>query len=148
MSRSYRKSALSNANSLIDWLKKQNVNTHHIKAGSPWQNAYAESFNATLRRECLNQELFHAPITAQIKRLRCGKDGTMRSVLTVRLSCGVLLIVVILLGTRVPDTGRISRREYESLCWSMDVLRPTRAGKGRRRSTKKEQTLYLPVVQT
>jgi len=55
------------AHELTDWLKEKGVATHHIKPGSPWQNAYGESFNATLRRECLNQELFHSVIDARTK---------------------------------------------------------------------------------
>ena len=40
------------------WLAKQGVRTHYIDPGSPWQNAFGESFNGTLRREHLNRELF------------------------------------------------------------------------------------------
>jgi len=43
---------------LTGWLVELRVKTHHIDPGSPWQNAYGESFNAILRRECLNRELF------------------------------------------------------------------------------------------
>ena len=52
---------------LTEWLVEQGVNTHHIDPGSPWQNAYGESFNAILRRECLNRELFHGVLEARIK---------------------------------------------------------------------------------
>jgi len=38
-----------------------------IAPGSPWRNAYGESFNAALRRECLNQELFHGALDARAK---------------------------------------------------------------------------------
>jgi len=31
----------------------------YIAPGSPWQNAYGESFNGKLRDECLNMELFN-----------------------------------------------------------------------------------------
>lgn len=48
------------AQELLNWLKGREVETHHIDPGSPWQNAYGESFNATLRRECLSQEVFHS----------------------------------------------------------------------------------------
>jgi transposase InsO family protein len=40
------------------WLAKQGVRTYYIDPGSPWQNAFGESFNGTLRREHLNRELF------------------------------------------------------------------------------------------
>jgi len=55
------------ATKLIEWLVREGVNTHHIDPGSPWQNAYGESFNATLRRECLNRELFYGVLEARVK---------------------------------------------------------------------------------
>jgi len=41
------------------WLPKQGVQTYYIDPGSPWQNAYGESFNGKLRDECLNMEVFY-----------------------------------------------------------------------------------------
>lgn len=55
------------ATKLTEWLIEQGVNTHHIDPGSPWQNAYGESFNAILRRECLNRDLFHSVLEARVK---------------------------------------------------------------------------------
>ncbi|MCR4392700.1 MAG: integrase core domain-containing protein, partial [Candidatus Acetothermia bacterium] len=55
------------AGELMEWLTEKGVRTHHIAPGSPWQNAYGESFNAALRRECLNQELFHGILDAKAK---------------------------------------------------------------------------------
>lgn len=46
------------AEALETWLKGRGVTTHHIDPGSPWQNAYGESFNEKLRTECLDLELF------------------------------------------------------------------------------------------
>jgi len=40
------------------WLGERGVQTHYIELGSPWQNAYGESFNGKLRDECLNMETF------------------------------------------------------------------------------------------
>lgn len=40
------------------WLASQGVNTLFIEPGSPWQNAYVESFNSKLRDELLDRELF------------------------------------------------------------------------------------------
>ena len=40
------------------WLETVGIQTHYIDPGSPWQNAFGESFNGTLRREHLNRELF------------------------------------------------------------------------------------------
>ena len=55
------------ANKLVEWLGERGVQTHHIDPGSPWQNAYGESFNAILRRECLNRELFYGVLEARVK---------------------------------------------------------------------------------
>ena len=35
------------------------VEARHIEPGSPWQNAFNERFNGSLRDECLNLETFH-----------------------------------------------------------------------------------------
>ncbi|OLE52248.1 MAG: hypothetical protein AUG51_19035 [Acidobacteria bacterium 13_1_20CM_3_53_8] len=41
-----------------EWLKQKGVETLYIEPGSPWQNAFGESFNGRLRDECLNVEWF------------------------------------------------------------------------------------------
>jgi putative transposase len=41
-----------------EWLKQKGVETLYIAPGSPWQNAFGESFNGRLRDECLNVEWF------------------------------------------------------------------------------------------
>ena len=41
-----------------DWLKAVDVRTLYIEPGSPWENGYVESFNGTLRDECLNVHWF------------------------------------------------------------------------------------------
>ena len=41
------------------WLGKVGVNTLFIEPGSPWENGYIESFNARLRDELLNGEIFY-----------------------------------------------------------------------------------------
>ena len=38
-----------------------------IDPGSPWQNAFVESFHSTLRRDHLDVEVFHNLADAQIK---------------------------------------------------------------------------------
>jgi len=48
------------------YLAKQGVQTHYIDPGSPWQNAYGESFNGKLRDECLNMEVFYSLKEAKI----------------------------------------------------------------------------------
>jgi transposase InsO family protein len=43
---------------LTDWLESQGASTYHIEPGKPWQNSFAESFNARVRDECLNMNEF------------------------------------------------------------------------------------------
>lgn len=46
------------AQAVQNWLKTAKVETAYIAPGSPWENAYVESFNGKLRDELLNRELF------------------------------------------------------------------------------------------
>jgi transposase InsO family protein len=46
------------AYAIQDWLGAKNVKTIYITPGSPWENAYIESFHDKLRDECLNREIF------------------------------------------------------------------------------------------
>ena len=46
------------ATAVCDWLAKAGCKTIFITPGSPWENPYIESFNGTLRSECLNREIF------------------------------------------------------------------------------------------
>jgi transposase InsO family protein len=46
------------AKRLQQWLGETGAEAFHIDPGSPWQNAYEESFHGTFRRECLELELF------------------------------------------------------------------------------------------
>jgi putative transposase len=46
------------AYAIQDWLREKNVKTIYITPGSPWENAYIESFHDKLRNECLNREIF------------------------------------------------------------------------------------------
>jgi putative transposase len=54
------------AKALRRWLAERGVATHYIEPGSPWQNAYGESFNGTFRGDCLNMEVFHSLAEAQV----------------------------------------------------------------------------------
>lgn len=54
------------ANKVKDWLAQSGVKTHYIDPGSPWQNAFGESFNGTVRREHLNRECFATLAEAQV----------------------------------------------------------------------------------
>lgn len=46
------------AGAIREWLAARNVATLFIEPGSPWENAYVESFNSRLRDELLDRELF------------------------------------------------------------------------------------------
>jgi transposase InsO family protein len=48
------------------WLKKQQVHTHYIDPGSPWQNAYNESFNSIFRTTCLDRWIFQSFTEARV----------------------------------------------------------------------------------
>ena len=49
-----------------NWLKAQHVDTHYIDPGSPWQNAYNESFNSIFRTTCLDRCLFSSLTEARV----------------------------------------------------------------------------------
>ena len=46
------------AQALQNWLAERSTKTMYITPGSPWENPYIESFNGTLRDECLNMHIF------------------------------------------------------------------------------------------
>ena len=46
------------AKAIGTWLKKANISSVYIQPGSPWENAYVESFHSRLRNDCLNREWF------------------------------------------------------------------------------------------
>jgi hypothetical protein len=48
------------------WLGTSGVKTLYSEPGSPWQNAYVESFNGTLEDELLGRELFTSPNEAKL----------------------------------------------------------------------------------
>jgi putative transposase len=54
------------AKALRDWLSAVGARTAYIEPGSPWENGYCESFNAKLRDELLNGEIFYSLREAQI----------------------------------------------------------------------------------
>lgn len=53
------------ARSVQEWLAKTGVSTDYIEPGSPWQNAYCESFNGVFRDGCLDRWLFLSPREAR-----------------------------------------------------------------------------------
>jgi hypothetical protein len=48
-----------------DWIAAVGAKTAYIEPGSPWENGYIESFNARLRDELLNGEIFYTLREAQ-----------------------------------------------------------------------------------
>jgi len=54
------------ANALRDWCRFQRAGSSYIEPGSPWQNAYVESFGSRIRDELLGVELFSCLTEAQV----------------------------------------------------------------------------------
>ncbi|MBI2710061.1 MAG: transposase family protein [Actinobacteria bacterium] len=54
------------ANAVADWCRFNSVGTVLIDPGSPWQNAWIESFNGRLRDELLNGSQFDNLLEAQV----------------------------------------------------------------------------------
>lgn len=44
---------------MLEWQQERKVDWHYIAPGKPAQNGFIESFNARLRDECLNEQLFN-----------------------------------------------------------------------------------------
>ena len=57
-----------------DWIARRGFKTLYIKPGSPWQNAYSESFNSRFRDEFLNREAFASVLEAKV----LGKEHRQR----------------------------------------------------------------------
>ena len=54
------------ARAVREWITAVGAKTAFIEPGSPWENGYCESFNARLRDELLNGELFYSLAEARI----------------------------------------------------------------------------------
>jgi transposase InsO family protein len=54
------------AKAVQDWIAAVGAKTAYIAPGSPWENGYIESFNARLRDELLDGEIFYTLKEAQI----------------------------------------------------------------------------------
>ena len=54
------------AMAVADWCRFNDVASVFIDPGSPWQNAWIESFNGRLRDEHLNGQHFHSLLEAQV----------------------------------------------------------------------------------
>jgi transposase InsO family protein len=54
------------ATAVKEWLAASGVSTLYIEPGSPWENAYVESFNSRFRDELLDREVFTSLIEAKV----------------------------------------------------------------------------------
>jgi putative transposase len=54
------------AHALRDWCRSSQADTAYSEPGSPWQNPYVESFNARVRDEVLDVELFSSLAEARL----------------------------------------------------------------------------------
>ena len=54
------------AKAVQKWIAAVGARTAYIAPGSPWENGYVESFNARLRDELLNGEIFYSLREAQV----------------------------------------------------------------------------------
>ena len=54
------------AKAVRDWISAVGAKTAYIAPGSPWENGFIESFNARLRDELLNGEIFYSLREAKI----------------------------------------------------------------------------------
>jgi putative transposase len=54
------------AHALADWCRFNGTETVFIDPGSPWQNAWVESFNGRLRDEHLNGQRFDSLLEAKV----------------------------------------------------------------------------------
>ncbi len=54
------------AEAVQSWLSRRGAKTLYITPGSPWENAYSETFNSRFRDELLDRELFETLKEAQV----------------------------------------------------------------------------------
>jgi transposase InsO family protein len=54
------------ATAVRNWIGEQGFSTLYIEPGSPWENAYSESFNSRFRDEFLNREAFGSLLEAKV----------------------------------------------------------------------------------
>ena len=55
------------AHQVQTWLALHHAETLYIDPGCPWQNGFGESFNGSLRDECLNMYAFASVAEARIQ---------------------------------------------------------------------------------
>jgi len=54
------------AGAIRDWCRLSGTGTLYIEPGSPWENPFVESFNARLRDELFNREIFSSVFEARV----------------------------------------------------------------------------------
>jgi putative transposase len=54
------------AQAVKSWIAEEGMKTLSTELGSPWENAYSESFNRRLREEFLNVETFGSKLEAKV----------------------------------------------------------------------------------
>jgi len=54
------------ASAVQEWIAAVGAKTAYIAPGSPWENGFVESFNARLRDELLNGEIFYSLAEARV----------------------------------------------------------------------------------
>ena len=54
------------AQAVQEWIAAVGAKTAYIAPGSPWENGFVESFNARLRDELLNGEIFYSLAEARV----------------------------------------------------------------------------------
>jgi hypothetical protein len=82
------------------------VKTLYIEPGSPWENAYSESFNNRLRDELLNQELFTSLTEGKVL------DRAVPRVTQLRTAAQLLGLAV---TSRVRGRARLERQDAARL---------------------------------
>ena len=61
-----------------DWIARRGFQTLYIAPGSPWENAYSESFNSRFRDEFLNRESFGSVLEAKVLGKEYRQDYNQR----------------------------------------------------------------------
>jgi putative transposase len=81
------------AKAVQGWITAVGAKTAYIAPGSPWENGYVESFNARLRDELLDGEIFYSLREAQVviegwrQHYNCSSERTSRYVIDAKKLC-------------------------------------------------------------
>jgi putative transposase len=59
---------------ILEWCQNTHVDWHYIAPGKPMQNGFVESFNGSLRDECLNKTLFSSLTHARTEIIAWKED--------------------------------------------------------------------------